>query len=145
MRVASRCLIVALIGLLSACGGSNADPRKLVQCGPIGQPAATLLYPIDGATNVPDGNFTMVMSFDYGFVSLATANGGTPVSMSGPVAVPSPFPSPSATAEPGFTPYALSIPVLQSHTTYTVSSAFPNDVDVPCTPTTVKIGSFTTQ
>ena len=144
MRVAVRFLIIALIGLLAACGGGNAVPRKLVQCGPVGQPAATLLYPLDGATNVPDGNFTMVMSFDYGLVSLTTAD-GTPVSMLGHVAVPSPLPSPSATAEPGFTPYALSIPPLQSHTTYTVSSKFPNDVDVPCTPTTVKIGSFTTQ
>jgi hypothetical protein len=140
VRVAFGYLIVALVLPLCACGGAGAKPP----CGPNGLPPATLLYPINGATNVPDGNFSMVMSFQYGFVSLAPANGGTPVSVS-PTAVPSPLPSPSATPEPGFTPYAVSVTALQSGTTYTVLSSFPNDVDVPCTPVTVKIGSFTTQ
>lgn len=137
--------LLVCVSLLAACGGSTQN-----RVGPPGIPCAVplpppaMLYPMNGATNVPDGNFTLVYAFIYGkSVSLVPATATLPVSVV-PTAVPSPLPSPAATPEPGHVPVAFAVPSLQSHTTYSVYSLF-TPLDMSCTPASGLVGSFTTE
>lgn len=101
---------------------------------------------MNGATNVPAGNFTLVLAFSYGTNLELTAQGiATPVSGIHPnAAVPNPLPTPAATPEPGATPYGYGIPALAAHTTYTVAAHF-MPVDPGCTASSVTLGTFTTK
>jgi hypothetical protein len=105
-----------------------------------------MLYPINGATNVPDGNFTLVLAFSYGSsISLTPSNGGSAVTnITANAAVPTPLPSPAATPDPLHTPYGYGIPALQSGTPYTLVANF-TSIDTSCAPSQFTIGSFTTR
>lgn len=104
-----------------------------------------LLYPMPGATGVPDGNFTLVAGYSIRppAVQLVTASGGIPAFSSnawGPP--PSPMPSPAATPRSSSEVlYGLAVPVLAARTTYNVDVTFGTP---PCQ-TTESAGSFTTQ
>lgn len=146
MKAFERILMFVALSLLAACGGSTPNeggPIRVIRC-PVPVPPPTMLYPMNGATNVPDGNFTLVYAFIYGTsVSLVPATATLPVAVVR-TAVPSPLPSPAATPEPGHAPVAFAVPPLQSHMTYKVYSLF-TPLDTSCTPASGLVGSFTTQ
>ena len=144
--------VVGVIALaLAACGGaSSPSSPSPVPCplaaGAYAIPAPPdLLYPIPGATGVPDGNFTLVVGYSTTppALQLVTGSGGIPTLSSnawGPA--PSPLPSPAATPRSSSeTLYGLSVPGLAAHTTYTAQVTFGSP---PCQ-STETAGSFTTQ
>ena len=102
-----------------------------------------MLYPEDGASGVPDGNFPLVLSYKFFGNSLALEVGGSiAVPSLMPTPVPSPLPSPAATPLPIFTPAAYAVPQLQSATTYSVVAI---SSPSPCFPSQESIGTFTTK
>jgi hypothetical protein len=107
---------------------------------------ATLVYPANNAKNVPDGNFTLVLSHEQGPVSLAI-EGVTAIPTLQAAALPSAAPSPSAT--PSLLAKAYAVPKLQPHTTYQVMAPLPisgcYDPNHPPAPKIGTLGSFTTQ
>ncbi len=132
----------AMAAMLSACGGA-ATPRSQEQviCG-LAPPAPSLVYPIDGAVNVPDGNFTLLLTSSATPVSLLVAN-ATVFADLPPTTIPSPLPSPAATASPHA---GYAVPKLQPSTTYEVVGVYPVSGCHPIdyTPPPQPIGSFTT-
>jgi len=123
-----RCGLPTLIVVVfAACGGGTPAPSPTI-CPEIPVIAPpTLLYPIDHSTNVPDGNFTLVVG--SGAASppppvLVPANGGMSVTGGTAVPAPSPLPSPAATPLSGETVYGFPIPTLQPMTTYAVTFTF---------------------
>ena len=122
MRVTLLPAMCIFAGWLVACGGSAAAPAS--SCTPLPVPMPPpMIYPQTKATNVPDGDFTLVLGFSYGSTtSLASAS-----STVGPLSttpVPSFLPSGSATPLPGVTPAAYSVPTLQAATNYMVIAHF---------------------
>ena len=105
-----------------------------------------MLYPRNGATNVPRGPFTLVLAYSFGTtLQLTAAKSTVPVAgVRNNAPVPNPLPAPAATPEAGYTPYGYAVPALASHTTYTVAAHF-MPVDPGCTAATVTIGTFTTK
>ena len=105
-----------------------------------------MLYPMSGATDVPPGNFTLVLAFSYGTSLELTAAGSTApvagVKVNAPV--PDPLPTPAASTVPGYKPYGYAIPALAAKTTYTVAAHF-MPVDPGCSASSVTIGTFTTK
>lgn len=104
-----------------------------------------LLYPMNGANGVPDGNFTLVVGYGTSTpppAQLVPANGGTTVQGGTWGPAPSPIPSPAAT--PRFsseTLYGAQISALAAHVNYTVQVT----VGTPPCQSTETAGSFTTQ
>ncbi len=104
-----------------------------------------LLYPMPGATGVPDGNFTLVVGYSVKppAMQLVTAGAGIPGLSSnawGPP--PSPMPSPAATPRSSSEVlYGLAVPALAAHTTYDAQVTF----GAPPCHATESAGSFTTQ
>ncbi len=129
----------------AAASPAAATPAAQRPCTP-SHPAPTMLYPMNGAKDVPPGPFTLVLAYSFGTsLELTTAESTTPlpgVKVNAPV--PSPLPSPAATPEPGYTRYGYAIPALAPHTTYTVAAHF-MPVDPGCTAASVTIGTFTTR
>lgn len=107
-------LFLCGVAALTACGGPRVGG-----CLAIGTYVAPyMVYPMSGATTLPDGNFTLVLSssaspvqLDIGTMTVVTSLSGAPV--------PSPLPSPAA---PGvvLNPAGYSVGSLQPATTYTV-------------------------
>jgi hypothetical protein len=134
-------LICSMLCALAACGGTPSGcptPLPGSQAAPL---PPELFYPEPGATNVPDGNLTMVVAFA---TSLTLTAGAQLIALPSPGPAPSPLPSPMAS--PPFANDALlqgvAVPALQSHTTYSVhDQRGPAGV---CNPPT-DLGSFTTQ
>jgi len=136
---------------LAACGGGRGSATQApVPCplaaGAYAIPAPPdLLYPMPGATGVPDGNFTLVVGYSTTppALQLVTGSGGIPAFSSnawGPP--PSPMPSPAATPRSSSEMlYGLAVPALAAHTTYTAQVTFGSP---PCQ-STESAGSFTTQ
>lgn len=149
-KPAALCGLFFLLALV-ACGGGASSPSP----GPVPCPLAAgmsavpappdLLYPMPGATGVPDGNFTLVAGYSVTppAMQLVTGSGGIPALSSnawGPP--PSPMPSPAATPRSSSEVlYGLAVPALGAHTTYTAQVTFGTP---PCR-TTESAGSFTTQ
>ncbi len=103
-----------------------------------------MVYPANGAADVPDGNFPLVLTFKA-IPSVRLTQGATVVSSGlSPTPVPSPIPTPTGT------PYvpspdllaAYRVPALEARTTYAISQTFPPS---PCYPSVQTIGTFTTR
>lgn len=105
-----------------------------------------LLYPVPGATSVPD-DLGIVIYAGYsgaGTITLAK-NVAAPKVHAVATAVPSPLPSPIASPIDGDIPkYAAAFPPLDPASTYTVifNSGGPTG---PCENPITKLGSFSTQ
>ena len=108
-----------------------------------------LVFPVPGATGVPDafgqvlvrGGFTLNGSAS---VSLGPAAGPfVPVTISAPsTPLPSPIATPASVS--GYPLAGASVPVLSPHTTYTVDFTQAG-ISPGCGPTSIFLGSFTTQ
>lgn len=100
-----------------------------------------LVYPSDGATGVPDGNFRLVVSGGSQTIDLAigTAIALTNLAPTGPVPVQSP---------PG-NGFGYAVPALKSLTTYSVMAFVARsgcyDPNTVSSMLLASIGSFTTQ
>ncbi len=130
---------------LAGCAGTTGAPSTTqgpVECLLAPQPPS-LVYPGDGATNVPDGNFTLLLTGSATPMSLEI-NNVVAVSDLQPTSIPSPLPTPAATASPHA---AYAVPALQPATTYQVVGVYPVSGCHPLsyTPPPQPIGSFTTK
>lgn len=139
----SRFAAIALAAaLLAGCGGGVATVRNL-ECQAIGTLPAPpeMLYPVSSATNVPDGNFTLVLASTYGD-SLSLTSSGAAIALT-TAAVPNPLPTPNATPPPGSTPAGYAVGALAAHTAYTITATFTQPAG--CPNVTGNVGSFTSQ
>jgi hypothetical protein len=104
-----------------------------------------LIYPEPNATNVPDGNFPLVLSQHYPYLSSLSLVSSTAPSVNSlqPAAVPSPLPSPAATPNPVFSasPVAYAVPALAARTAYSVVLTSTGQ----CAPPPFTLGTFTTR
>ncbi|HTW84830.1 MAG TPA: hypothetical protein VMD91_12225 [Candidatus Sulfotelmatobacter sp.] len=131
-----RRLLAVVVLALTACSGTTTTPQNRPTYPPSPCPAVipaqpTMIYPTNGETGVPDGNFTLVLSFQYGTngLILSPANGGASVTTSAP--------SPAPTA-----PEAdYSVPALLPATSYTVTAKL---TTTPSGIQDVQLGTFTT-
>lgn len=125
---------------LSACGATTGPSPETCALAPM--PPA-LVYPLDGGTNVPDGNFTLVLTQSAAHVSLEISNVVAVADLQS-APIPNPIPSPASTASPGA---AYAVPVLRPSTTYEVFGVYPLGGCHPSdyTPPPSPIGSFTTK
>jgi hypothetical protein len=141
-------LLALLLGT-TACAGGSSSPQ-VPDCSVPAVPQ--MLYPMNHATGVPDGNFTMVLAFTvnpamWGSPGLApSAVSGRP----GPLQpAPNPLPSPIASPPSGATLQGSAIGSLQPATQYAVLYSFqPPTGCVPPGGGTLPVqsaGSFTTQ
>jgi hypothetical protein len=137
--------------LVAGCGGSGQTPSG-VPCpqGIVGSsdvPASPqLLYPIDGARSVPDGNFSLVFAFyakaEFHGASRRLQNSVSVVQASAYGTPPNPLPSPIATPRPNWNVYlGSSVPALLPNTTYSVTATTGT---APCS-SQVTYGTFTTK
>ncbi len=126
---------------LPGCGGCG------VTSGP-GISPGTLIYPMPGATAIPDAGVTVVVAAPSSNAPLTIAPALSP--MSGPgivssgsfVAIPNPLPTPHLTVPTGDVLYAFTYTALAAHMTYTV--VFP--LSTGCvTLSECNAGSFTTR
>lgn len=122
---------------LAGCNGSTAQPNPCATIPGSGtQPVLPeLIYPMPGSTGVPDGNFTAVVAYARGTVTIGTT---TLAATAAPSPVPSPYttPLPNAAVLTGFPVGSLS-----AQTTYSIVDA----VGTSQCPDNVTLGSFTTQ
>lgn len=143
--------LVSLSALLLAAGCGGATPSTVhLDC--TTPPAPLMQYPSDKLTGVPDGNFTMVLSFSgspaaWTNLSVSTPNGGSVSSASvGPLQDLS---SPLTPQPPGTTAEGAAIGPLLQAKTYTVSMVYqPPSGCVPAGSGTLPLhvlGTFTTQ
>jgi hypothetical protein len=147
------------VAVLVACGG-GADPNSPIAtatCGPpppSAPPSLFLVYPMPGATGVPDDIGIVVVAGVAGTsqdsVTLSSAGGSVPVGAftAAPSPLPTPHVTPGAQFGPGVAYSAVPVPTLSPATTYTVKNAYPDWADNPpsCTTTvTQTLGTFTTQ
>ncbi len=95
-----------------------------------------LVYPIPGATGVPDGNFTLVAAYVPPGGTIALSSGAALAAAAVPSPLPSPYasPAPNATAMSGF-----AVGALAPSTSFTVALSVPG-----ACPATVQLGQFTT-
>lgn len=123
--------LLALLGcVVAGCSGGNATTSSFLACAAGGTLPAPpqMVYPANGATGIPDGNFTLQLSAQYGNSLELTSASGQAITL-----IP----------QAGSSSY--SIPQLSAATTYAIHGVF-----APATqgcPSTVSggIGSFTTQ
>lgn len=108
-------------------------------------PTAQQLYPVPGASAVPD-TFGVLVYASTQAVPISLSTGSTSVPTQ-PVAVPSPLPSPIATPIiPESRAYAVAVPPLAAHTTYGAIAL--EGLVTGCSPpkaTSERIATFTTQ
>ena len=116
--------------LLSGCA-----QQQRYDCTAIPPPPPGMLYPVNGATNVPD-SFTLVLTWAETPIELQTAGIAVEVQ---PTAMPSPLPTPNA--GPAYNNAAYRTGNLRPATTYQVLAPSPT-----CEGQTAPqpIGSFTT-
>ncbi len=148
----SRFIFIIMVGLALAAGTSCA--KSVIACASTARPEAlVLVYPINGATSVPDAPTSIVFETIPGIVFsgaqlVLTPPSGPPI-VSGPMGpAPSPLPTPNASPPPGALLVGFTVPALAAGTLYRVSF---NGTYVtgpgPCSgqfPITA-IGSFTTK
>ena len=129
--------------LLANCGGGVAAVRNLECQGYATLPALPeMQYPVNGATNLPDGNFTLVLAFTSGEGLELTSSGAASIALT-TATVPNPLPTPNATHPPNSTPAGYAVGALAAHTLYTVTATFAQPAG--CPNLTGNIGSFTSQ
>ena len=118
-------LLLTLVAVLCGCGGattgSSAAPG-VISTACVAQPA--LVYPTNGAVNIPDGDFSITLSNQYGsslilttgaMLAGAAVTGGVTSQISVPLA--------------GVSQYA--VPQLQPSTKYWINVSVPA-YDLPC-------------
>jgi hypothetical protein len=134
-------LISASVGLCGCAASGAACPQSL----PIAPAPLTMIYPMNGATNVPDGNFTLVVAYTTTPPMQLTISGGSSSVTAGPWGpAPSPLPSPATSPPSGQQLFGASVGPLQSRTTY--SAYYTQALIGPCATTEIlQVGSFTTQ
>jgi hypothetical protein len=130
---------------LAACGDAGTGSTTCPSYPTLGLPQ--LLYPIPGATGVPDSPQYLVVTNvgpASGSLYLIPPNGGNNIAAQALGPVPSPAPSPAATAPANATVLAAAIPNLNTGT-YTVK--FVSNGASPCVQgqQSGTIGSFSTQ
>jgi hypothetical protein len=117
MKSTALTALLLFVAALVDCSGGTSSSNPSLPCLPPAAPQ--LIYPAPGATGVPDGNFTMVLTYFQG----VTLNGGA--SVEGPfsqAALPSPLPTPYASPLPSGYPLAgYVVGALAPATTYTVT------------------------
>lgn len=130
---------VLAASIFAACSSTGSTSVQCPAAGTVVAPP-TMLYPVSGATGVPDGNFTLVLSAAYGQTLTLSPGNATLASAS----VPNPLPTPNATPPPGSTPVGFAVGVLSAHTTYTIYGNFASTMS-GCPGISAAVGSFTTQ
>jgi hypothetical protein len=135
--------IAIIAGVLAGLLGLSGKTSPAVQPCTVMVPAPPrLVYPMPGATGVPDGNFTMVVSFKP--VLPITLVGNTAVvGPLVPAMVPNPLPTPLATPRPAGHQAAYAVGPLAPATTYTLTMNVPANQHCPAKVETG--GSFTTR
>lgn len=124
--------------------GCSSAPKTAPPCfvlDPIPRPLVLDVFPIPGATSVPD-NVGVVIYASSQTVPITLVSGTTKIATQ-PTAVPSPLPSPAATQGPGFTEYAVSVPPLATATTYGIVASLTQDCAVG--PVEQTIATFSTK
>jgi hypothetical protein len=141
---------LALLSALCACGGAAQQTPSPIICNDAVDSAVipkppSMLYPVDGATGVNDGNFTLVLQYgDGNNVGIESANSGGVIYLN-QAPVPNPFPSPATTPAPGTAPAGYAVPALSRATTYTVVEAVHEGCGQSFGLSFVKLGTFTTR
>ena len=156
----NRLVVYAFFALLSgsalvACGGGGTVASRLATCGPpppSAPPRLLLIYPVPGATEVPDALGEAVFLGPYSLVAVEISSSGGSIPLGAPTVAPSPLPTPNAVPTnygPGSAPFiAVPVPTLSPATTYTVNYAYQDYANNPpsCTAqVTLPLGAFTTK
>lgn len=149
MRNTLSMLVCAALAMLPACTQVN---RIACAGGSLPPPVTvSLVYPIDGATAVPDNPGSIVFQKPTGGaqsgVQLVLTPPAGPQIMATPGPVPSPLPTPNTPPSPGDGLLAFPVPALAAATTYEASVrgtvTFPGEL---CGPSGISGGgSFTTR
>jgi hypothetical protein len=135
-------VVVAASGL-AACSGATVPPQNRPTPTPGGVcPNAiprppTMVSPPNGATGVADGNFNLILSYEWGTAPLALLVSSPEPPISTNVTTGSPEPVPSASPE-----VAYPVPALASGATVTVIATL--NAGMPCAVSDT-LGSFTTR
>jgi hypothetical protein len=126
---------------LAACSGGSSSPSGRVCPLPTGA-TPQLLYPVPGATQVPDAVGILIYQ-GYTESTVTLVNGILAPVATTPTSVPTTLPSPIATpSNPnGTTTYAVSFPTLAAASLYSTLYALP----AGCSPSTAQFGYFSTQ
>ena len=100
------------------------------------------LYPLPGATNVPDGvGILIYQGYQSSANTVSLVDGVLSTVATSPTAVPLPLPTGAASpSRSGGTTYAVTFPLLRSGATYTVNYTLPTG----CNPLTAQFGYFAT-
>lgn len=143
--------IIAACGSLSSSDDTSARSARATCPPPPLTPTpdpAWLAYPPSGSTSVPVSIGELI---EEGSSSIIISANGSNVPAGTPTVAPSPFPTPFATAPPGYSyfgPYmAVPLPTLSPNTTYKVADQYTGwDNNPPQCSTTVTqdVGTFTT-
>ncbi|MBV8245842.1 MAG: hypothetical protein JOZ38_07975 [Candidatus Eremiobacteraeota bacterium] len=143
-------LALAGIAAFTACSGSSTNNSTTTPaCNP-GTNVA-MIYPIPGATGVPDalGYVVLDVSGSTGLgtnwnLFLAPTNSSTVVSTSG-LSVTAPSPAPTPSSAPGYSPGTVEFAATSALAPATTYQVFINDLSSTCTATPVQNATFTTQ
>lgn len=142
-----RACALACFALLTGCNGAASLIRSAITCP--SAPPPQVLYPMSGATGVPDGAFTMVVAYPLNPSTLwnppqfVAAGGSSSISGGSYGAAPNPLPSPIATpGSLGDQKFGVAVPPLQSGTKYSI--AFKESGFANCSASS-QAGSFTTK
>jgi hypothetical protein len=158
MRCSGGFAIVGVLAVAAGCGGGVSSPSVTATCPPPPlRPTpipAWLAYPPNGSTNVAT---TIGEIIEKGAdapgqgLAVTVASSSGRVALGAPAVVPSPYPTPFATAPPTFgiiAPYmAIPLPALAPSTTYTVDDVYMDWANNPpkCSAQyTQHVGTFTT-
>ncbi len=148
-----RRFIFAITAGLALIAGTSCTKSVNAACTPFTRPTFKLVYPVDGATSVPDAPTSIVFEKNQGIFTsgaqLVLTPPSGPLVVSGPMgSAPSPLPTPHASASPGTILVGFTVPALAAGTLYNVSFNGTYVADLaPClnsSPIT-GAGSFTTQ
>jgi hypothetical protein len=144
---------VVVLALLLGCSNGTVKPRKA--CGqppPTAAPEALLVYPVSGATGVPDAIGETIVSGDPNIItqmSLEVASTSTSVPIGAFTSAPSPLPSPNALPTGLYEPLEVApLPTLSPATTYTVGfryNVYPSTEPQCADYFYMAVGSFTTK
>ncbi len=144
MRLSHGLMLTLGLGVtLAACSGGSSTPSGMNCLGSQANlpPAPQLLYPVPGASGVPDAVGILIYE-GYGTSpnTITLFNGGQAPVATTPTTLPSTLPTPIASPSQPGTTYAVSFPVLTTNAIYQAQYALP----AGCNPKTASFGSFTT-
>jgi hypothetical protein len=144
--------VFAITAGLALIAGTSCTKSVIAACTPFTGPTFRLVYPVDGATSVPDAPTSIVFEKDQGIFTSGAQLVLTPPTgpsiVSGPIGqAPSPLPTPNSSPSPGTIIVGFTVPALAAGTLYKVSfnGTYVADLE-PClgsSPIT-GAGSFTT-